>query len=151
MQLPQPSKNFAEYNLNTIVTILGFLSTFALGVTAWNKATSSIEDLQDWRLSLEQNRKDTISEFKRDLGNVSTRVDGNEKALLKMDNIQYRLTVAEQNTATTSQSIRDLQESLNDINGDVRVIREILTRIDSAANGPKKARYTLGEPIDNPG
>lgn len=48
----------------------------------------------------------------------------------KYDNLAYRVTVQEQAAAQTNAAIEELKRSLADQSADIKVIREILTRLD---------------------
>lgn len=49
----------------------------------------------------------------------------------KIDNLTYRVTVAEQSTANITSSIRELQGLVNKQAGDLQVVREILQRMEA--------------------
>jgi len=53
----------------------------------------------------------------------------------KIDNLTYRVTVAEQSAVTISSMIKDLTTSLNKYAGDLQVVKEILQRMEAAQQG----------------
>ena len=68
---------------------------------------------------------------------AATRSDVSDLKALdsKYDNLAYRVTVQEQGAAQLSKSIEDLKKNLSDQGADIKVIREILTRLDAKAKG----------------
>ena len=106
------------------------------GVAIWVDKSRDIEELQGWRTAIEQDRKERSAEYRATIAKLEERVKGTEKDLGKLDNLTYRLTLAEQSTATTATAMKELQDSLNDMNGDIRVMREILQRLENVNGRP---------------
>jgi hypothetical protein len=50
------------------------------------------------------------------------------------DNLAYRITVQEQGSQTLARSVEELKAAVNSQSADLRVIREILTRLDPRTN-----------------
>lgn len=55
-----------------------------------------------------------------------------EATAAKYDNLAYRLTLQEQGAANFAKALEDVRTALNAQSTDIRVIREILTRLDTA-------------------
>ncbi|SOC43056.1 hypothetical protein SAMN05892877_110259, partial [Rhizobium subbaraonis] len=132
-------------NLNTIIQIITLIGMCVGGVAIWVDKSRDIEELQAWRTSIEQDRKEKSAEYRANMAKLEERVKGTEKDIGKIDNLQYRLTVAEQSTATTATAMKELQDSLNDMNGDIRVMREILQRLDNV-NGRRADKQSFAVP-----
>ncbi|SOC38086.1 hypothetical protein SAMN05892877_1051, partial [Rhizobium subbaraonis] len=132
-------------NLNTIIQIITLIGMCVGGVAIWVDKSRDIEELQAWRTAIEQDRKEKSAEYRANMAKLEERVKGTEKDIGKIDNLQYRLTVAEQSTATTATAMKELQDSLNDMNGDIRVMREILQRLDNV-NGRRAEKQTFAVP-----
>lgn len=64
------------------------------------------------------------------VGVVEFKIEALETVTGKYDNLAYRVTVQEQGSQALAKSIEDLKRSLADQSADLRVIREILTRLD---------------------
>lgn len=144
MELPKRAPKL-EWNLNTIVQIITLIGMCVGGVAIWVDKSRDIEELQAWRTAIEQDRKEKSAEYRANMAKLEERVKGTEKDIGKIDNLQYRLTVAEQSTATTATAMKELQDSLNDMNGDIRVMREILQRLDNV-NGRRAEKQTSAVP-----
>lgn len=144
MELPRRAPKL-EWNLNTIIQIITLIGMCVGGVAIWVDKSRDIEELQAWRTAIEQDRKEKSAEYRANMAKLEERVKGTEKDIGKIDNLQYRLTVAEQSTATTATAMKELQDSLNDMNGDIRVMREILQRLDNV-NGRRADKQTFAVP-----
>ncbi|MGD9481517.1 hypothetical protein [Shinella sp. G-2] len=53
----------------------------------------------------------------------------------KIDNLAYRIAAAEQTTASTAAAIKDLQALVSAQSEDIKVIKEILQRIEATHCG----------------
>ncbi|RVN60332.1 hypothetical protein CN100_01220 [Sinorhizobium meliloti] len=131
MELPKRAARL-EWNLNTIIQGVTLLVMGIGGVTIWVEKSRDIEELQSWRKSVEQSQKDRLAEFRERDGRTEERFRGLENEVRKIDNLTYRVTVTEQSTATITTAIKDLQSLLNAQSGDLKVVREILQRIEAS-------------------
>lgn len=138
MQFPKRSPRL-EWNLNTIINLLTLLGMISGGVYIWANTTRDIEDLQTWRTSHEQYHKERLADARAAEASFNERlraeeVRGNEIER-KIDNLTYRVTVAEQSAVTISSSIKDLQTGLNKFGSDLQVMKEILQRMEKGQQG----------------
>jgi len=53
----------------------------------------------------------------------------------KADQLSYRVTVTEQTTTSTATAIKELQNLVSQQAGDIKVVREILQRIEAGQRG----------------
>ncbi|MVA27835.1 hypothetical protein V6582_02505 [Agrobacterium vitis] len=106
-------------NLTTLVSII------AGGGYAWAQTNSDIDELKRWRVAVEGRLGNAD-------GKIEERFKVNEVELRKLDNLSYRVTVAEQSATSISQAIKELQITASGQSGDLRVMREILQRIEAA-------------------
>jgi len=106
MQLPQQQKDGFTWNLNTVVLLGGF------GITLASLAIS-------------------YGQFVERSKNVEIRVDALEAQVRKIDTIDYRLTAAEAFGVTASRSLEEMRAAISQQSGDIRVMREILQRLES--------------------
>ncbi|MDQ0135062.1 hypothetical protein J2T08_002983 [Neorhizobium galegae] len=137
MQLPRKGK--LEWNLNTILNLLTLVGMLAGGVYIWANTTRDIEDLMKWRLSHEDYHKERLAETRAREASVNERlraeeVRGNDVDR-KIDNLTYRVTVAEQSAVSITSSIKDLQAGFNKQASDIQVVKEILQRMEAAQQG----------------
>lgn len=114
MHIPKPRIGPFEINLNSILNIITLLSLISGGGWIWANTTRDIEELQAANLRSEE-RFRTI-----------------ETEVRKIDNLTYRITLTEQSTTSTASAIEELKDGFSQQSGDLKVIREILQRIEAA-------------------
>lgn len=136
MQFPKRSPSWHTWNLNTILNLLTLVGMLAGGVYIWANTTRDIEDLMKWRASHEEYHKERLAETRAIAASVNERlrseeVRGNEVER-KIDNLTYRVTVAEQSAVSVTSSIKDLQAGQNKQSSDIQVMKEILQRMEAA-------------------
>lgn len=124
-----------EWNLNTILQLISLTTFAATGIWVWANTTRDIEDLQRWRLGHEAYHKERLAEVKAMEGRTEERFRTIEAEVRKIDGLAYRIGAAEQSMATTAAAIRDLQDLVSAQSGDIKVIREILQRIEAGQRG----------------
>lgn len=125
MEIPRRAPKL-EWNLNTLIQII--TPQCALGRGDLGGQESGHRGPAAWRQGHETLHKERLVDVKAIEGRNEARFSTIESEVRKIDNLDYRLTVAEQATATTATAMRELQDSLNDMNGDIRVMREIRQR-----------------------
>lgn len=103
-----------EWNLNTVVILLGF----AGGLVAWGATWE--------RLSSNQGA------HARTLDQIDKRVTTLEASVRLLDNHELRITGVEKQAAEAATSMRAVENTLNSLATDMRVTREILQRIEAA-------------------
>lgn len=121
-----------EWNLNTLVLISGiFIGVGTTGIT-WGVFATRLENADiktsDWITRHEAlHRERSVMVL-----NADTRLDQRiltlEGESRKIENLAYRMTVAEQSNLTTSKSIERLADTVNNQSTDIRVMREIIER-----------------------
>ncbi|ACM36429.1 MULTISPECIES: hypothetical protein [Rhizobium/Agrobacterium group] len=114
-----------KYNINTWINLTTLVSIIAGGGYAWAQTNSDIDELKRWRVAVEGRLGNAD-------GKIEERFKVNEVELRKLDNLSYRVTVAEQSATSISQAIKELQITASGQSGDLRVMREILQRIEAA-------------------
>lgn len=124
-----------EWNLNTILQIFSLLSFLAGGIYVWTNTTRDIEELQRWRAGHDQYHKERLAEVKSIEGRTEERFRTIEGEVRKIDNLAFRVAAAEQSVASTATAIRDLQALVSAQSGDIKVIREILQRLEAGQRG----------------
>ncbi|WP_411507877.1 hypothetical protein [Brucella anthropi] len=115
MQLPPKGK--IEWNLNTLLQLAQIAFVVIGGVTLWVNQTRDITDLQAWRTEAVAD----IKNLKEDVRKVDTKVEG----------LQYRTTSTEQQVANMNAALKEIQAAVNQQTGDVRLVREILQRLEA--------------------
>jgi hypothetical protein len=109
MQFPKP-KN--EVNVNTIIQIVTLLMMIGGGGAVWGTTQAAIGTLTN-----NQGKTDIV-------------VAGNTSQINRIPNLEYRLTVVEQANGNLATAVEQLREALSDQGADIKVMREILTRLD---------------------
>jgi len=97
--------------------MLTLVSMFADGAYISANTIRDIEDPMRWRLSHEEYHKERLAEAKAREASFKERlraeeVGGNDVDR-KIDNLTYRVTVAEQSAVSITSSIKDLQAGFN--------------------------------------
>lgn len=103
-------------NLNTYVTIAGFLIMISGSIFAWGTIFAGIRDGLDLQ-------KDQILL-------VDKRVAALEVTTRVLDNHELRLANLEQQAAGSATAMRAVETSIGQLSSDIRVVREILQRLE---------------------
>ncbi|MCA1403688.1 hypothetical protein I6F26_03600 [Ensifer sp. IC3342] len=112
-----------EWNLNTVVILLGF----AGGLIAWGATWE--------RLSANQNT------HAQSIDRLDKRITAVETSIRQIDNHELRLSGVEKQAAEAATSMRAVENTLNSLAADMRVTREILQRIEaSQRDGAQRRR-----------
>jgi uncharacterized protein (UPF0335 family) len=130
MQMSERAKKMGA-NFNTgVMLLVGALSiASSIGTGVWVTANKSrdIEELQNWRKDIMVQTETTAARVDQRLKTVEEKqsmTDGDLKTL------GFRMSASEQSVGSVLASIKDLTSSVNELNGDVKVVREILVRQD---------------------
>lgn len=75
--------------------------------------------------------KDRLAEVKANEARTDERFKAIEGEVRKIERLDYRLTVTEQTSNTTANAIKELQSTLSETSGDLKVVREILQRLEA--------------------
>jgi len=103
-----------EWNLNTLVVLVGF----AGGLVAWGY---TLADLRQGRAINETN-----------IANLTARVSANEIAIRRLDNHELRIATMEKAANDAADTMKSLNETLNNLASDMKVTKEILQRLEAA-------------------
>lgn len=121
-----------EWNLNTVILISGiFIGVLTTGVT-WGVFASRLENADakttDWINRHENLHRERQSQIQSSDARLDQRMVQLEVEARKIENLAYRVTVAEQSNINTSKSIERLTDTVNQQSTDIRVMREIIER-----------------------
>lgn len=111
-----------QWNLNTVVILPGF----AGGLIAWGATWE--------RLSSNQGA------HARTLDQIDKRVTTLEASMRVLDNHELRITGVEKQAAESATSMRAVENTLNSLSVDTRVMREILQRIEAGQRDGNQLR-----------
>jgi len=103
-----------EWNLNTVVILMGF----AGGLIAWGATWERVSANQDSHAA--------------SLDRLDKRLAAVEVAIRQLDNHELRISAVEKQAAEAATSMRAVETSIGNLSSDMRVIREILQRIEAS-------------------
>lgn len=115
-----------EWNLNTVVQLVGLamLSVTAAGV--WFGLRGDVQHLMDWRAEQEAEAKERRGEIEGHLSRLGTQIGGLDDRLdveeAATARLSDRVSSAETRSAEFAQALREVQASLNEQRGDLKVI-----------------------------
>lgn len=136
-------------NLNTVISLAGFLGTFVLVGIAWGTTQSNIRELDQWRDAHEVRHRDMQADEASYRAVMNQQIDGINKSLIKLDQMDYRVTSLEkayENTDTRisrvtesySNQFADFRTQLSSISTQIALSNQTLQRIEaSRAEGQK--------------
>ena len=111
-----------EWNLNTLVILIGF----AGGLIAWGATWE--------RLSSSQGAQ------ARTIDQIDKRVTTLEASMRLLDNHDLRISAMEKQAAEAATSMKVVESTLNSLSVDTRVMREILQRIEAGQRDANQLR-----------
>jgi hypothetical protein len=121
-----------EWNLNTLVIIGGIVVGLVTTGVAWGVAASRLESSDaktaDWIIRHEALHRERQSQIQTADARLDVRITQLEGEARKIENLGYRITVAEQSNINTGKSIEQLTKTVNEQSTDIRVMREIIER-----------------------
>lgn len=125
-----PPKMKYEVNLNTIALLLTLVVSVGGGFYFAGQQTKRLDGLDTWVERHDQLQATRSADMAAKFADANARITSNQVEARKIDNLAYRTTVLEQGAANTQKSLGDLKEQLGSLSADIRVVREILQRMD---------------------
>lgn len=105
-----------EWNLNTVVILLGFISGIAAWGMTWERLTAN-----------QQVHAENIDKLDK-------RVTSLESMTRIIDAHELRLAIVEKRAADTGEAMRAIETAVSGLGSDIRVVREILTRLENRSS-----------------
>lgn len=128
-----------EVNINTLILLAGFAATAIGWGMIWGRFTGDVSAMAQkydtYIVNHDQLHKERLAIVTGVEARTDQRITTIELTMRKMENFEYRLTVQEQGSQTLARSVEELKNAVNSQGADLRVIREILTRLDPRAAG----------------
>jgi len=125
-----------EWNWTTVAAVLG------VAMILWNASAdySRLEAMvlqnenknADWRAAHAVHHQDQMATTLSVRATVNERLNAVEEKTDVLDNLSYRMAMQEQASKTLGEATGDLKQSLSNVTGDIKIIREILTRMEGA-------------------
>lgn len=113
MQIP-PVKR--ELNINTVISVVGFGIMLASMAVGYGRFTEQMMQ--------------TTAELSAYKAATDLRIAKLETDTRQLDNLAFRMSAAETSNAAVTRALGDLQSAVANQSGDIKVIREILVRIE---------------------
>jgi len=123
-------------NLNTVLQVITLAGVVGGWIYIWANTERDIDELQAWKVSHELLHKERLADVKAIEARQDERTKGIEADVRKIgaavDSLTYRVTTNEQATLAVAQSNKETQTAISQLGGDMRVVKEILQRIEAA-------------------
>lgn len=121
-----PKKGDFNYNLNTLL-LLGGLVLWAAGIGILYQTQIAVDrEVQQWIIRHEALHKERQTQAEADKARTDERLRKLETDSLKLETLQYRVTVNETASANIAKVLDELKVAVGDQAADLRVIREVL-------------------------
>ncbi|RWP05114.1 hypothetical protein [Mesorhizobium sp.] len=145
-----PDVDLKSVNLNTVISLTGFLGTFVLIGIAWGSAQSKIADLEEWRLSHDAVHRDLLADMRGNAAATDERIKAIDERLAEMNEVQYRLAQVEKSydnidtrisriTESYSNQFSDFRTQLNAISTQIALTNQTLQRMEAVrAEAPRQ-------------
>lgn len=133
MHMQRPAFKY-EFNLTTIAAVIGIVGSIWFASERYSKLESQVmrldEEASDWRNNHMSYHRERMQEVTAATTRYDERLKRLEDASREFDRMEYRLTVQEQGTTSLTAAVAELRQTINDQSGDIRLIREIVQRIE---------------------
>lgn len=116
-----------ELNLTSAIAIAGLAIT--LGTMVW-KDSGYRSNMTSWVTSHESYHVERARELTTHNVRTDERLKQVEGHSTTIANLEYRMAVQEQGTTSLTAAVADLRQGINDVTADIRLIREIVTRME---------------------
>ncbi|PJR16793.1 hypothetical protein [Sinorhizobium meliloti] len=111
-----------EWNLNTVVILIGF----AGGLVAWGATWERLSSGQDSHAA--------------SIDRLDKRLTAAEVSLRQIDNHELRISAVEKQAAEAATSMKAVESTLNNLSSDMRLVREILQRLEDGGRQGSQLR-----------
>ena len=133
MHVARPTFKY-EMNLTTLTALLGIVISIWSASARYNTLEQGVEALDKEAQSWRANHLAYHNDRSREINALITRQDESLKEVetrtRDFDRMEYRLQLQEQGTTSLSAAVAELRQAINDQAGDVKLIREIVQRLD---------------------
>lgn len=132
MNIPAPRGNW--WTPQKLVADAALISMVIGGLFVWFTLLADVGRLKEWKATHEGEVKELMQENVAAQAALDARADTGEKAdgamTNRIDGLGYRISALESKAPQIDGALAALQQSMSDQSGDLKVIREILTRIE---------------------
>lgn len=117
-------------NLNTLISVSGFLGTFVLVGIAWGATQSKLTDLEEWRQNHDHGHRDLQTQIASSHAAFDQRINIINNALSKVDQMEYRMAQHEKALEGLDVRVSRINESYSNQFADFRTqLSSISTQI----------------------
>ncbi|MEJ6846769.1 hypothetical protein [Sinorhizobium fredii] len=131
-------------NINTIISIAGFLATFVLLGVAWGTTQATIRDLEQWREGHESAHRDLQGTIRTSNAVFDEQINVLRGQLGKLDQLEYRMALIEKGhdaidtrinriTESYSNQFADFRTQLSSISTQIALTNQTLQRMEAAS------------------
>lgn len=124
-----------DWNLNSILQLLSLATMLFVGGVAWQSTKSDIVAVNQWIANQEQFNKDRVIYTKEIVSRTDDRFKSIESDIRTVtsiaENLSVRVTVGEQTNNSLLQAVKEVQSTQAAFGGDLKVVREILQRLEA--------------------
>lgn len=125
--------------INFAMLAIGFLAIFVTAGSWKTTVEAGLSDNKRWQDEHMLYHRDRLSETKENQGAVNARLskhdDLQQQDARKLDNLEQRITTMEKAVNTVEQNAALTNRTLNEMNGNLQVVKEILNRIEKKQGG----------------
>ncbi|RVG38217.1 hypothetical protein CN233_03600 [Sinorhizobium meliloti] len=130
-------------NINTVISVAGFLATFVFIGIAWGATQAAVSDLEEWRMQHEGVHRDLAATTRSHDAVVDQQIASIRAALAKIEQIEYRTTSNEKGieaidlrvnriAESYSNQFADMRTQLSSISTQIALTNQTLQRIEAA-------------------
>ncbi|MHC2488726.1 flagellar capping protein FliD [Sinorhizobium meliloti] len=131
-------------NINTLISLAGFLATFVFIGVAWGATQATLSDLEQWRENHEAAHRDLMTTIRTSEAVFEQQITAVRSNVAKLDQLEYRMATLEkalENTDTRisrvtesySNQFADFRTQLSSISTQIALTNQTLQRIEAAA------------------
>lgn len=131
-----------EFNITTLVALTGLIGSLWLAAAQYTRVELQVDKLTaeavNWRAEHMAFHRERAAETASIAGRTDERLKALEGQARAIDNLTYRMTVQEQGTTSLTAAVADLRQTISNVTGDIKLIREIVTRMEDS--GPSSGQ-----------
>lgn len=125
--------------INFVLLIVAFISGVML-LGSWRTTVETgLESGKIWQNNHDAYHRERLAETKEIQGAVNARLSKNDdiqqQDARKLDSLEQRVTTMEKAVTTVEQNAAMQNRTLNEINGNLQVVKEILNRVEKKQGG----------------
>ncbi|MDK1490500.1 hypothetical protein QN219_10560 [Sinorhizobium sp. 7-81] len=135
-------------NINTVISVAGFLATFVMIGVAWGTSVSAIRELEEWKLGHEAVHRDLAANIRTQDAVIEQQISALRTDLAKLDQLTYRITTNEKGieamdtrvnriAESYSNQFADMRTQLSSISTQIALTNQTLQRMEAAVPPPR--------------